>query len=103
MSLHDFFIGVIVCRARNIKTAAVFANWLVPKKGTLFSLIIFGGYSVHMTFRIITSFREPCHMPLHKLIPPFTLSNQKVNNTMLTDKFPFQTDFLFYKNTQNVP
>ena len=32
---------VIVCRARNIKTAAAFANWLAPKKGALFSLIYF--------------------------------------------------------------
>ena len=43
MSLHDIFIGVILCRARNIKTAALFANWLAPKKGEIFSLIYLFG------------------------------------------------------------
>ena len=43
MSLHDIFIGVILCRARNIKTAALFANWLASKKGEIFSLIYLFG------------------------------------------------------------
>ena len=43
MSLRGFSI-VIVCRARNIKTAAAFANCFAPKKGALcFSLIYFFG------------------------------------------------------------
>ena len=28
----------------------------------------------YFTFRIIMSFRKPCHMPFRKLIPPFTLT-----------------------------
>ena len=46
-------------RACNIKTEAVFANWLAPKHGALFTL----GHSAYITFRIIMSFRKPCHMP----------------------------------------
>ena len=38
-----FFIIAFVCPARNIKTAAAFANWLAPKKGALLSLIYFFG------------------------------------------------------------
>ena len=46
MSLGGFLI-VIVCRARNIKTAAASANWL-QKKVAIFSLIyFFGSFCVH--------------------------------------------------------
>ena len=37
---------VIVCGARNIKTAAAFANWLAPKKG-YFSVYFFGSFCVY--------------------------------------------------------
>ena len=57
-------------RACNIKTEAVFANWLAPKHGALFTL----GHSAYITFRIIMSFRKPCHMSFRKSIPPFTLT-----------------------------
>ena len=73
MSLRGFLI-VMVYRARNIKTAAAFANWLAPKKDALFSLIYFFGSFAYITFRIIMSFRKPCHMPFRKLIPPVTLT-----------------------------
>ena len=47
MSLGGFLI-VIVCRARNIKTAAASANWLAPKNVAIFSLIyFFGSFCVH--------------------------------------------------------
>ena len=35
-------------------------------------------------FRIIMSFRKPCHMPFHKLIPPFTLTGSNVNCKLQT-------------------
>ena len=59
-------------RACNIKTEAVFANWLAPKHGALFTL----GHSAYITFRIIMSFRKPCHMPFRNFIPPFTFTEQ---------------------------
>ena len=59
-------------RACNIKTEAVFANWLAPKHGALFTL----GHSAYITFRIIMSFRKPCHMPFRNFIPPFTFTEK---------------------------
>ena len=42
---------VIVCWACNIKTAAVFANWLASKNGALFSLIyFFGSFCVYLIY-----------------------------------------------------
>ena len=58
----------------NIKTEAAFANWLAPKKDALFSLIYFFGSFAYITFRIIMSFRKPCHMTFRKLIPLVTLT-----------------------------
>ena len=51
MSFRSFFI-VIVCRARNINTAAEFANWLGQKKEALFSLIYFFGSSCVYYIRV---------------------------------------------------
>ena len=59
-------------RACNIKTEAVFANWLSPKHGAFFTL----GHSAYITFRIIMSFRKPCHMPFRNFIPPFTFTEK---------------------------
>ena len=59
-------------RACNIKTEAVFANWLAPKHGAFFTL----GHSAYITFRIIMSFRKPCHMPFRNFIPPFTFTEK---------------------------
>ena len=51
----------IVCRACNIKTAAVFANWLAPKNGALFSLIyFFGSFCVYY---ILHNYVIPQAMP----------------------------------------
>ena len=35
-------------------------------------------------FHIIMSFRKPCHMPFHKIIPPFTLTVIKPLYTVLS-------------------
>ena len=40
----------------------------------LFCLFISLSHSAYITFRIIMSFRKPCHMPFRKLIPSFTLT-----------------------------
>ena len=42
--------------------------------------IISLGHSAYITFHIFMSFRNPCHMPFHKLIPPFTLTAPNVNS-----------------------
>ena len=64
---------VIVCRARNIKTAAVFADGLAPKKGVRFSLIyFFGSFVYYIPHDYVIP--QPCHMPFRKLIPSFTLT-----------------------------
>ena len=48
------------------------------KDGSMFfSLIYFFAPFPYFTFRIIMSFRKPCHMPFRKLIPPFTLTVSK--------------------------
>ena len=63
-------------RARNIKKAAAFANWLAASNDALFALsliIISLRHSAYITFCKIMSFSKPCHMPFHKLMPPFTL------------------------------
>ena len=53
-------------------STAVFADWLAPKHGALFTL----GHSACITFRIIMSFRKPCHMPFRNFIPPFTFTEK---------------------------
>ena len=63
------------CLARNIKKALL-VNWLEPKTCTIFEINfnISVSHSAYITFRIIMSFRKPCHMPFRKLIRPFTLT-----------------------------
>ena len=66
MSLLGFLI-VIVCRARNVKTAAAFANWLAPKKGALFSLISF--FASFCVYYIPFNYVIPQAMPWPHAIP----------------------------------
>ena len=65
----DWQWALVSWYARNINTVVALANWLAPKKDALFSLIYFFGSFAYITFRIIMSFRKPCHMTFRKLIP----------------------------------
>ena len=51
------------------------------KKGALFSLIYFLRRSTYITFCIIMPFRNSCHMPFRKLMPPFTLTALNTKRT----------------------
>ena len=56
-------------QARNIKTR-LFVSWLTPKRAEFSVLFISLSHSAYITFRIIMSFRKPCHMPFRTLIRP---------------------------------
>ena len=70
-----FFIVIVVEPATLKKRLLLLIDW--RQKMTHFSLsliIISLRHSAYITFRNIMSFRKPCHMLFHKLIPPFTLT-----------------------------
>ena len=63
------------CWARNIIKAAA-CELIGAKTGRNFQFnLFFLSHSAYITFRIIMSFRKPCHMPFRKPIPPFTLTD----------------------------
>ena len=63
-------------RARNVKKSRCFGKLIGAKKEYTFQFNLFILVILHilLTFRIIMSFRKPCHMPFRKLIPCFTLT-----------------------------
>ena len=72
--------------AKFFKTAAKFANWLAPKRAHFSVWLISLGHSAYITFRVIMSFRKPCHMPFRKLIPPFTLTALQICSFLSLEK-----------------
>ena len=46
------------------------------QKRAHFSVLFSLGHSAYITFRIIMSFRKPCHMPFRNFIPPFTFTEK---------------------------
>ena len=62
------------CHPHTQHQKAAVCELIGAKKGAIFSLVISLSHSAYITFRIIISFRKPCHMPFRKLIPPFTLT-----------------------------
>ena len=63
-------------RACSVKKRRCFGKLIGAKKGYTFQFNLFLLVILHilLTFRIIMSFRKPCHMPFRKLIPSFTLT-----------------------------
>ena len=67
-------IVIVVEPATLKKRLLLLIDW--RQKMTLFStslIIISLRHSGYITFPKIMSFSKPCHMPFHKLMPPFTL------------------------------
>ena len=75
--LCGFFI-LIVVEPATLKKRRCFGKLIGAKKGYTFQFNLFLLVILHilLTFRIIMSFRKPCHItvPFRKLIPSFTLT-----------------------------
>ena len=76
-------------QCHRMSTLTAFADCLAQKKDALFSLMISLGHSAYITFHIVMSFRKPCHMPLRKLIPHFTLTAHRFRKWIV----PLRTGF----------
>ena len=69
-----YLIVIVVEPTTLKKRLLLLIDW--RQKMTRFSLsfiIVSLRHSAYITFHTIMSFSKPCHMPFHKLMPPFTL------------------------------
>ena len=68
------FLIVIVVEPATLKESLLLQTDGCQKRCTLQFDLFLLSHSAYITFRIIMSFRKPCHMPFSKLILPFTLT-----------------------------
>ena len=72
-TFRGFLIVIVVEPAKLKKWPLLQIDWRQKRVHVSVYFISFS-HSAYITFRMIMSFRKPCHMSFRKLIPPFTLT-----------------------------
>ena len=76
MGLRGFFLLSSKVKPATLKQRLrLQIDWRQKRVLFLVLFISFDHSAGYIKFRIIMSFRKPCHMPFCKLIPPFTLTD----------------------------